>query len=165
MPRPSPLAYNSDYALNAICPYFTMFPLEYPLGSLRKHRRDNPIVVDPFCGRGTTIYAARKVGLRSYGFDISPIAVAIAKAKLAHATPSAVLKLAKKLIGNEPKDVPQTHFFRKAYADSTLLELCSLREGLLKIRKETNESPLLRAATLGCLHGPRANDIANAGYT
>ncbi len=62
----SSLAYNRDYALNAICPYFTMFPLEYPLRIIEKHKKSNPLVVDPFCGRGTTIYAARRVGLRSY---------------------------------------------------------------------------------------------------
>jgi len=160
----SPLAYNRDYALNAICPYFTMFPLEYPLRIVKKHKPDNPIVVDPFCGRGTTIYAARRCGLHSYGFDTSPIAIAIAKAKLSSASPSNILNLAKRLVGKEPRDIPDTPFFRKAYSKSTLKELCSLREGLLRIKNETNESALLRAAALGCLHGPRANDLARSGY-
>ena len=160
----SPLAYNRDYALNAICPYFTMFPLEYPYRIVKKHKRDNPIVVDPFCGRGTTIYAARKGGLRSYGFDISPIAVAIAKAKLASASSLGILALAEKLIANEPQYLPDTPFFREAYSRSTLKELCSLREGLLRIRNETDASALLRAAALGCLHGPRANDLSQSGY-
>lgn len=160
----SPLAYNRDYALNAICPYFTMFPLEYPLRIIKKHKRDNPIVVDPFCGRGTTIYAARKGELRSYGFDTSPIAVAIAKAKLSSASSADILALATQLIGNEPRDIPDTPFFSKAYSKSTLRELCSLREGLLRIRNETNESVLLRAAALGCLHGPTANDSSHSGY-
>jgi hypothetical protein len=49
------------YALNAICPYFTMFPLEYPMRVLDPAKLDGykkPIVADPFCGRGTTIFAA-----------------------------------------------------------------------------------------------------------
>src|SRR5580658_10452142 len=107
---PSPLAYNRDYALNAICPYFTMFPLEYPLRIIRKHKHANPTVVDPFCGRGTTIYAARKGGLRSYGFDTSPIAVAIARAKLSSATASEIVALAAKLIEREPHDIPDNNF-------------------------------------------------------
>jgi hypothetical protein len=160
----SPLAYNRDYALNAICPYFTMFPLEYPLRIIKKHKRTNPTVVDPFCGRGTTIYAARKVGLRSYGFDTSPIAVAIARAKLSSATASEIVDLATKLIEREPRDIPDTNFFRKAYSGQTLKELCSLREGLLKIEKETDASALLRAAALGCLHGPLAKDSSQSGY-
>lgn len=60
------LAYNPNYALNAICPYFTMFPLEYPLRVLKKHRKDKPVVLDPFCGRGTTLFAARSLGLESW---------------------------------------------------------------------------------------------------
>jgi hypothetical protein len=159
-----PLAYDRDYALNAICPYFTMFPLEYPLRIVKKHKRDNPTVIDPFCGRGTTTYAARRIGLRSYGLDTSPVAVAVAKAKLSSASSTDILALAKELIEPEPREIPDTPFFRRAYSKSTLRELCSLREGLLRIRKETHESTLLRAAALGCLHGPRANDLSRSGY-
>src|ERR1700712_2722404 len=92
------LAYDKDFAFNAICPYYTMFPLEFPLHLLKKHKAEIPTVYDPFCGRGTTIYAARKLGLRSYGLDVSPIATAIAQAKLASAESGHVIALAKKLI-------------------------------------------------------------------
>jgi len=158
------LAYDPKYALNAICPYFTMFPLEYPFKVLKKHKNDNPVIVDPFCGRGTTIYAAREMGLSAWGIDTSPIAVAIAKAKLAKADLKDILVLANKFISKEPKNIPDTAFFRKAYAPSTLRELCALREGLLRIRKETGASALLRAAALGCLHGPLNKTIEGAGY-
>ena len=30
-PAKSPLAYDAQHALNAVCPYFTMFPLEFPM--------------------------------------------------------------------------------------------------------------------------------------
>ncbi|MES0000911.1 site-specific DNA-methyltransferase [Mesorhizobium sp. M0051] len=141
-----------------------MFPLEYPLQIIKKHKKYNPVVVDPFCGRGTTIYAARKGGLRSYGFDTSPIAVAIAKAKLASASSGDILMLATELLETEPRNIPDSPFFQKAYSNSTLRQLCSLREGLLRLDKETDESALLRAAALGCLHGPRASDLARSGY-
>ncbi len=160
----TPLAYHRDYALNAICPYYTMFPLEYPMRILEKHARENPIVVDPFCGRGTTIFAARQKQLRSYGFDTSPIAVAIAQAKLASSTKPNVLKLAKKLLEKEPKALPRSDFFEHAFAPSTLSQVCSLREGLLQLKEETDESILLRAAALGCLHGPVAKNLNRMGY-
>ena len=149
-----PLAYNPSYALNAICPYFTMFPLEYPLRVLTRHRKKKPIVMDPFCGRGTTLFAARSLGLESWGIDTSPVAVAIAKAKLSNATAEDALCLAHLLIeGMEPKGIPQDEFFRAAYDLQTLRAICALREGLLDA-KDTDESVLLRAAILGCLHGP-----------
>jgi hypothetical protein len=146
-------AYNKEYAFNAICPYYTMFPLEFPMRLLGKHRKQLPIVYDPFCGRGTTIYAARKLGLRSYGLDTSPIAAAIAQAKLASADAESVIALASKFITKAPQNVPDNAFFRRAFSKPTLLEICSLREGLLKAAA-SDESAILRAAALGCLHGP-----------
>jgi len=158
------LAYNRKHALNAICPYYTMFPLEYPFRILRNYRKHKPIVFDPFCGRGTTIYAARYFGLTSWGTDTSPIAVAIAKAKLAVANVEDILNLAGTMISHKAKEIPDTEFFSKAYAREALSNVCALREGLLKIKKETNESTLLRAAVLGCLHGPLTTCIERAGY-
>ena len=141
-----------------------MFPLEYPMRIIKKYRKENPIIIDPFCGRGTTIYAARKLGLRSYGFDISPIAVAIARAKLAKTTAESVIELAKGMLEREPQTVPTADFFTHAFSPGTLRQLCSLRDGLLSLDKETDESELLRAAALGCLHGPRAKNPDQSGY-
>lgn len=148
-----PLAYRKDFALNAICPYFTMFPIEYPLKIIRKHIGEAKVAFDPFCGRGTTIYAARRLGVSSYGLDISPVAVAIARAKLASATVDEVIELAEELIEKAPRHVPDTPFFKRAFAKNTLREICSLREGLLEAGT-SSASALLRAAALGCLHGP-----------
>ncbi|MBU2752440.1 site-specific DNA-methyltransferase [Acidithiobacillus thiooxidans] len=66
------LAYAKENALNAICPYFTMFPLEYPNRVLAKHRKEKAVVLDPFCGRGTTLFSARKFGFSAWGIDSSP---------------------------------------------------------------------------------------------
>jgi hypothetical protein len=148
------LAYNPNYALNAICPYFTMFPLEYPLRVLREHRKGKPVVLDPFCGRGTTLFAARSLGLESWGIDTSPVAVAIAKAKLSNSTAEDALCLAQLLVaGVTPKHVPEGKFFRAAFHPRTLRGICALREGLLNA-EDTDESVMLRAVILGCLHGP-----------
>jgi hypothetical protein len=148
------LAYKKEYAFNAICPYYTMFPLEYPMRIIRRHKADAPIVVDPFCGRGTTIYAARRFGLTSYGFDASPIAAAIAQAKLASAKLEDIMDLGRKLIARPPRNIPDNAFFKRAFARKTLIQICSLREGLIAEERPSNESAILRAAALGCLHGP-----------
>ncbi len=158
------LAYNPAYALNAICPYFTMFPLEYPLGILQKHVKHKPVILDPFCGRGTSIFAARKMGLSSWGIDTSPIAVSIARAKLASANIEEILSIAEELLKKEPIHIPTTEFFRAAFSIQTLSEICSLREGLLNLNRETDASILLRAATLGCLHGPLNKTVGYSSY-
>lgn len=160
-----PLAYNKENALNAICPYFTMFPLEYPNRVLRKHLKEKPVVLDPFCGRGTTLFSARTFGFPAWGIDSSPVAVAIAKSKLACCDIEAPLELAAKLISDiAPAELPDTPFFRSAYHKSTLRDICALREGLLGLDVETDASSVLRAAALGCLHGPLPKHVENAGY-
>jgi hypothetical protein len=149
------LAYQPENALNAICPYFTMFPLEYPLRVLKTYRREAPVVMDPFCGRGTTLFAARKLGLVARGIDSSPIAIAIARAKLAVVDVDAVLELAQAYIAQyERAETPEPEFFRHAFAPPVLQQVCAIRTGLLHIEKDTNVTAILRATMLGCLHGP-----------
>ncbi len=122
-------------------------------------------MLDPFCGRGTTLFSARKFGVTAWGIDSSPIAIAIAKAKLASCDLEAPLELAEKLISeNAPAEIPDNPFFRSAYHNSTLRDICALREGLFGLESDTDASAILRAAALGCLHGPLPKHIENAGY-
>lgn len=162
---PRSLAYEPQNALNAICPYFTMFPLEYPLRVLKKHRASRPVVMDPFCGRGTTLFAARSLGLAARGIDSSPVAVAIARAKLCVVNAEAALALAKSFIeGGGDVDVPETEFFRYAFAPRVLRAVCAIRQGLLTSKRDTDDVVLLRAAMLGCLHGPTGKRLEAQSY-
>jgi DNA modification methylase len=74
-------------ALNGVCPYYTMYPLNFPLRVLETRARPGQWILDPFCGRGTTNFAARVLGLPSIGVDSSAVAVAIAQAKLCQRAP------------------------------------------------------------------------------
>ena len=141
--------------LNAICPYFTMFPLEFPLDALRD-AVPGQLVADPFCGRGTTNYAARTLGLPSIGVDSSPVAVALSQAKLANAAPHRIVTAARRILRDvpEPSEVPKGEFWRWAFHQDVLPILCRLREGLLaNCRSDARKA--LRAVLLGALHGPR----------
>jgi len=141
-----------------------MFPLEYPFRILKARKQELPTVLDPFCGRGTTIFAARHMGMSAWGIDTSPIAVAIARAKLASTTLEEATELIDRLLTKEPRSIPDTPFFSAAFAKTTLKEVCALREGLKNLRKESDASVLVRAAALGCLHGPLSKTLQRAGY-
>ncbi len=143
-------------ALNAVCPYYTMYPLGFPLRVLKRHGRAGEWVVDPFCGRGTTNFAARLLGMPSMGVDSSPVATALAQAKLVYATPGRVVASARAILeeAKPPASVPTNAFWTLAYAPRTLLQLCQLREALLDDCKSTTRV-MLRAIILGALHGPR----------
>jgi hypothetical protein len=140
--------------LNAICPYFTMFPLDFPLRVIRTHSEKASWVLDPFCGRGTTNFAARVLGIPSVGIDCSPIAVAIAKAKTVESDVAAVINAANECLELEPKEpIPTGEFWELAYHPETLEALCRIRSALVDTCEEPSRV-LLRALVLGALHGP-----------
>ena len=142
-------------ALNGICPYFTMFPLGFPRRVLKRYASQDETVLDPFAGRGTTLYAARLQGMRAYGIDSNPVAVAISEAKLANTTPRRIVAAAQRILGDSkvPKHVPVGDFWELAFDATVLVTLCRLREGLLSdCRSDTRKA--LRATILGALHGP-----------
>src|SRR5438128_2390524 len=83
--------------LNGLAPYYTMFPLSFPFDALAEAVAGE-WVLDPFCGRGTTILAARLRGLPSIGVDSNPVAGAIAAAKLAKVRACEVTSLATRIL-------------------------------------------------------------------
>ncbi len=140
--------------LNAVCPYYTMFPLEFPLRQMELFPEAKR-VLDPFCGRGTTLYAARLAEREALGVDISPVAVAIARAKAARVSAVAVIRMAEKVISDSVSvTVPEGEFWEWGFHPRTLSEVSALRAWLLSC-SDTPTAQLLRALLLGALHGPR----------
>lgn len=146
-------------ALNALCPYFTMFPLSFPLSVLASGARSGDEVLDPFCGRGTTNFAARLLGLGSVGVDASPIAAAITASKMVTVQPGAVVDEARRILEMEPRaEVPEGEFWRAAFHREVLDALCRLRAVLLS-ECSTPARLALRGLLLGALHGPQQRTI------
>lgn len=148
----------AETALNRICPYFTMFPLRFPHGILRRRAAAADVVLDPFCGRGTTNYAARLLGLASVAIDSSPVAVAITRAKAARTTPERILAAYDGLAVTEPviaPRVPVGEFWRWAFHHDVLALLVRLRSVLAGFPL-TPEVDALLGILLGALHGPLA---------
>lgn len=143
-------------ALNGVCPYFTMFPLEFPYSILSRHATKGDWIIDPFCGRGTTNYASRLLGLPSVGIDSSPVAVASSQAKLASASPTSIVETAKRILSEveSAQDVPVGEFWEWAFDQDVLRIICRLREGLIRCC-DTDSRMALRAILMGALHGPR----------
>ena len=171
---------NPLLRLNAICPYYTMFPLSFPLEHLSE-ARPGDWLLDPFCGRGTAGFAARLRGVSSVNVDISPVAVTIAAAKLVSTTPEEIVAEAEQILASErlTEPVPSGPFWELAFHPRTLEDICRIRQALLRtawMRPGTlwSDSPsssnsrgwtpnppeppartALRALMLGVLHGPR----------
>jgi hypothetical protein len=149
-------------ALNGVCPYFTMFPISFPLGILEQRAKPREWVLDPFSGRGTTNYASRLFGLPSIGLDSSRVAAALTRAKLANASPDAILDCARDLLATQAphEDPPQGEFWSLAFHPEVLRQLSRLRAGLIA----DCASPVrqaLSAILLGALHGPQTKSSAS----
>ena len=145
---------NPMLRLNAICPYYTMFPIDFPFNAL-SDAKPGDWVLDPFCGRGTTNYAARLKKIPSVGIDSNPVATAIASAKFVKVKPEKIVKLCQNLLNEdgEPDEIPQETFWGYCYHPDTLAQICKLREKLLT-DCSSDEKIALRALLLGILHGP-----------
>lgn len=142
--------------LNTLCPYFTMFPLGFPFDRL-KRAQPSDWVLDPFCGRGTTNFAARLRGLPSVGIDSNGVATAIANAKIVNPQPTEVIDLCRQILldGQTEVSIPTGEFWSLCYDPKTLQEIVQMRRYFLKSCKSDTEIAL-RTLMLGILHGPKS---------
>jgi hypothetical protein len=146
---------DTSTLLNGICPYFTMFPIQFPYSVLYQKAKKGEWVLDPFCGRGTTNLASRLLGLPSIGFDTSPVAVAISEGKMANVTPDEMKEEARLILDEvvTPSYVPEGEFWEWAFQQDVLNMICRFREALLK-DSSSDSRKALRAIIMGALHGP-----------
>ncbi len=141
----------NDY-LNAICPYFAMYPLDYPIKVIEQYGATS--ILDPFCGRGTTNMAARLNNIHSVGIDSSDVAYSISAAKMVNTSPESILKTYDKIISNHRYvETPSGEFWDMMYDPVVLETICAIREDLLE-KCESQEEIALRGIMLGALHGP-----------
>jgi site-specific DNA-methyltransferase (adenine-specific) len=69
------------------------YPTQKPLALLERiiaaSSNEGDVVLDPFCGSGTTLHAAQKLGRRWLGIDMAPVAIGVVKRRLIKAFPAA----------------------------------------------------------------------------
>ena len=142
--------------LNAICPYFAMFPLDYPLGIM--HKYGGKSVLDPFCGRGTANLAARLNGAFTVGIDSSPVAFSVSQSKMVNADPERIVSECEWILSTTAaSDIPDGEFWSMMYDHSVLKDVCAVRESLLE-DCSSPERIALRGIVMGALHGPLHKD-------
>jgi DNA methylase len=130
------------------------FPLEVASRFIRRYCKSPSTILDPFCGKGTTLLAARLLGHRAYGLDIAPEAVVCSSAKLASVTLPAFTKYLTSIrLGLPSLDaVPDTVL--TFFEPTTLKQILSLRTRLLKdLRSESKSIRSHANFGLGCLLG------------
>lgn len=66
----------------AVGPYYAMFPLDFAFEVVEKYSKPGDLVVDPFAGRASSIYAAATSGRYALGIEINPLGWVYAKVKM-----------------------------------------------------------------------------------
>jgi DNA modification methylase len=120
---------------------------------VRAMSREGATVLDPFCGSGTILVEARIAGRRAIGTDLNPLAVRLARLKVApmparerEALVEAARAIAAFADGRRLRKAGATRRYDRAdvelFAPHVLLELDSIRAGI----SERNVPPSLRQA-------------------
>jgi hypothetical protein len=133
-----------------------MFPEQF----VQKHlvwSEAGDLVLDPFCGRGTTVFEALLQRRQALGGDTNPVAVCISAAK---ANPPSLREILNRLADLESvfssrltddSRLPADSFFRACFHPATLRELAFLRQRLKWRINRTDR--FIAALILGALHG------------
>lgn len=72
---------NNPHSIHGVYPYrgkISAIDAEMVIKQLPANSK----LLDPFCGTGTIVYEAKKLGIYSYGVELNPIACTIAKGKI-----------------------------------------------------------------------------------
>lgn len=130
------------------------FPLSVALSLVRRHAKPRSLILDPFCGKGTTLLASRLLGHSAYGIDIAPEAVICTAAKMADVTFESIdtylagLRTAPRVRDEAPREV------RTFFHEETLDHILALRGALeADLRSESATRREHATFTLGCLLG------------
>ena len=142
---------------HALCPYFAMFPEGFAEKWIDELTDPGDLVVDPFCGRGTTPFQALLMGRNALAGDINPVAYCLTAAKTQGPALSTVRRRISELESAyearrwRPRVRSLPEFFNRAYNPRTLSQLLYLRDVLQWSTRRSDA--MIAALVLGALHG------------
>lgn len=148
----------------SVGPYYAMFPLEFAFDVIETYAPVGSLVLDPFAGRGTSVFAAAASGRLGLGFEISPVGWLYGDVKLDPAAMSSVLRRLDGLVAASPTDTGLEEeslpaFFGSCYSPGVLRFLRRAR-GELAWRTSRVDATLM-AIILVYLHGKRGFSLSN----
>jgi DNA modification methylase len=134
------------------------FPLHVALELLEANAHKNATILDPFCGKGTSLLAARLLGHKAYGIDVAPEAIVCSSAKLADVTLTSICSYISNLKVPHGKSIDPPANVRVFFHRATLTQILAFRAALQRdLRNEQattrDHAIFAMALLLGILHG------------
>lgn len=147
----------------SVGPYYAMFPVDFALEVIEGYTEPGDRVLDPFVGRGSSIYAAATKGRTGCGMEINPVGWLYSTVKLRPTTQGRVLSrlrdIEREAVGIDTKQAKLPAFFDWAYAPRVLRFLLAARENLRWLESKIDRT--LMALILVYLHGKRSSSLSN----
>jgi len=134
-----------------------MFPESFVETWIDRLTKPGDLVLDPFCGRGTTPFQALLMGRKAVASDINPVAYCVTKAKTNAPSERALMRRITFLENRyspeswEQQRLKLPEFFQCAYSPATLRQILYLRASLAWAELKTD--CMIAALVLGSLHG------------
>jgi hypothetical protein len=115
-------------------PYYAMFPLDFAFDVVNTYSKIGDYIIDPFAGRGSSIYAGSVLGRKSLGIEINPLGWLYGFVKLHPAKKENVVKRLNEIYEESSsyrmKVKNYDDFFRMCYSDTVLSFLLAARDNL-----------------------------------
>ncbi len=150
---------HSAHSLHDIVPYPEATNPDLPAYFIQRYTKKGGVVLDPFCGCGTTPLEAAMAGRIPYGSDISPLATSITLAKL---FPSDIAEVTLRLQKVSLRRPLPLELYRERFASffdiDTYREIANLRGAL--ITDSESISRFVQVVTMGILHGHTAGFLS-----
>ncbi len=146
-----------------IGPYYAMFPVSFANRVIHDFSNEGDVVLDPFAGRGTSVYSASTQGRIGIGIELNPVGWVYTKAKLSPSTKGEVIHRLQQI------DALSGHFRAESDKLPEFFHLCfspKVRQFLLAARKILNwrrcQADWTTAAILMVyLHGKQSQSLSN----
>ena len=96
-------------------PYYAMFPVEFAQQVIGEFSSAGELVLDPFAGRGTSVYTAADMDRCAVGVEINPVGWIYGKAKIAPAPKPSILARLDEICALAPKYTAQAEALPEFY--------------------------------------------------
>jgi len=144
-------------------PYYAMFPVEFAFDVVQKYSNAGDYIMDPFAGRGSSVYAGGVLGRHSLGIEINPVGWLYGKVKLNPAPKEKVITRLYEIYAKSNlysrRIERKSEFYRMCFCDDVLKFLFAART-FLNWQTNNTDSTLM-AIILSALQGKRLEGLSN----
>ena len=144
-------------------PYYAMFPLSFAFSVVNKYSKEGDVILDPFAGRFTSIYAGAVLNRKGIGIEINPVGWLFGNAKLHPAEKEDVVSRLNEIYRRrnyyKKKANAMPEFYHICFCDEVLKFLLSARKNLDWRRNPVDAT--LMAFLLVYLHGKKGQSLSN----